>query len=307
MLAFLQGFAYGLFLSCVPWFFIGMVNPRAAIPTDPPYRWKVLVRYGFALPFLAVLLWLTSLWGGFGPTLPGWIAGLFAIAVEVPAERGWRRWLAAKAQRRREADAERRRAALEREEREAGIAVLDPSRPPVGADEIVLALCRAKQRLLELHRPELATQTDRLYTRYCAVVETLASKFDPGELTYARSLGTVTEVCRGALDNLGAMTSLAQGVAGIDPAYVRRRLARRSVSGLEREALRQRLELIEDTERRLVELSGRNERVLTALDRAAVAVAGIETGRPQAALAADEALNELDRFVANAPRYARTR
>jgi hypothetical protein len=310
MLGFLQGFAYGLFLSCIPWFFIGMVRPELALASDPPRRWKVALRYWFQLPFIALLAWLTSLWGGFDPSLGGWLAGLSAVAVGLPIERRWRRWRQSRAERQRaaerDAEAARRRAALDNAQREAGVLVLDPARPPAGADDVVLALCDAKQRLLTVRRPEEAAQADRLYTRYVGVVDALRSKFDTGELTFERSRGTVAEVCRGAIDNLLAMASIAGGIASIDADFVRRRLRDGDrLPADEREALRQRLDLVADTERRLRELSARNEAVLTVLDQAAVAVSRIQTDRPQASLAADRALNDLNRFIDRAELYGR--
>jgi hypothetical protein len=309
---FLQGFAYGLFLSCLPWFLIGMVDPRLAVPTEPPYRLQAILRYWFIVPFVAFLLWLTSLWGGFGPSFWGWIAGLAAIAVEVPAERWWRRWRERWASRRSEAsrvaEAQRQRAIWEREEREAGTAVLDPATPPVDADEVVFALCRAKQRLLDARRPDLATQADRLYTRYARVLDVLGAKFDRRELTFDRSRSMVAEVCLTAVDTLNSMASLAAGVAEIDTEFVRRRLQRKGerLSAKEREALKRRLDLVADTEWRLRDLSARNEAALTTLDNAAVAMARVETDRPQASVAAEQALRDLQRFIDKAECYGRS-
>lgn len=312
MLGFLQGFAYGLFLSCLPWFITGMINPRLALPDQPDapaHRGKVFLRYWLVVPFVAFLLWLTSLWGGFGPTLEGWLVGLAAVAVELPLERRWRGWLATRAQRRREArqqaEALRQRAVLEQAQREAGMAVLDPAQAPVDADNVVLALVEAKRRLLAVRRPELAIQADRLYTRYARVVEALESKFDRRELTFERWRGLVAEVSLGAVDSLTSMASLATGVAGVDVEFVRRRLAREQqrLPAAERSALERRLELVDDTERRLGELSASNEAALTALDNAAVAVARVQTGQPQASVAADLALRDLHRYIVNAERY----
>lgn len=309
MLGFLQGFAYGLFLSCLPWFIAGIIKPRLAVPTDPPGRGQVLLRYWLVVPFAAFLLWLTSLWGGFDPTLEGWLAGLAAVAVELPLERRWRNWRQARKLRRRqaeqEAEASRKRAALERTQREAGMAVLDPAQPPIGADEVVLALTEAKKRLLSVRRPELAIQADRLYTRYARILDALTSKFDERELTFARWRGLVSEVAFGAVDNLTAMASLADGIAGVDVEYVRRRLSQdgHRLAMEERVALERRLELADETETRLDGLSAHNEAALTALDNAAVAVARVETGRPQASVATDLALRDLHRFIDNAERY----
>jgi hypothetical protein len=311
MLGFLQGFAYGLFVTCLPWCLVGLANPRLAVPTERPNRWQVIFRYALLVPFISLLLWLTSLWGGFGPSLAGWLAGLVAIAVAIPVERGWRHWRARRHRQRLEArlaaEAARCRLEQEREAREAGMAVLDPARPPVDADDLVLALCRAKQGLLDVRRPDLAVQADRFYSRYCHVMEVLAARFDRGELAFERSRTLITEVCLGAVDNFTAMASQARGVMGLDGDFVRRRLEREGaqLSVEERVALKRRLELLESTERRLRRLVARNESALTLLDDAAVAMARIETGRPQASVATDQALDELRRFIDRAERYGR--
>jgi hypothetical protein len=312
MLGFLQGFSYGLFMTCLPWLLVGLVNPRLALPSEPFGRLPVIVRYCLLVPFISMLLWLTSLWGGFGPSLLGWIAGLVAIPAALPLERHLRGWLARRRERRRQArlagEAERRRAQQEREAQEAGVAVLDPTRPPVGADDLVLAMCRAKQGLLDVRRPDLAIQADHLYSRYRHVMEVLGGRFDSGELAFERSRGLVSEVCLGAVDTLNSMASQASGVVSVDGDYVRRRLASESkrLSEEERVALVRRLELLAETERRLGELAARNESALTVLDDTAVAMARIETGRPQASVTTDQALDELRHFVARADRYGRS-
>ncbi len=313
MLGFLQGFAYGLFMTCLPWLLVGLVNPGLAVGTQRPARWQVIVRYCLVVPFIGLLLWLTSLWGGFGPSLLGWLAGIVAIPVALPLERGLRGWLGRRRERRRqarqEAEARQRRAQQERDAYEAGVAVLDPAHPPAGADSLVLSMCRAKQALLDVERPDLAIQADRLYSRYRHVLEVLSGRFDTGELAFERARGLVAEVCLGAVDTLTSMASQARGVASVDGDFVRRRLASDG-AGLdeqERAALERRLELLEETEYRLNELAARNESALTVLDDTAVAMARIETGRPQASQTLDQGLDELRRFVERADRYGRRR
>lgn len=312
MLGFLQGFAYGLFVTCLPWCLVGLANPRLALPTENPNRFQVLFRYCLLMPFISTLLWLTSLWGGFGPTLGGWLAGLVAVGVSLPVERGWRRWRARRHQRqlqeRLAAESERKRAERERSAREAGVAELDPAKPPVGADELTLALCRAKQQLLDVKRGDLASQVDRFYTRYAHVMALLGNRFDRSELAYERSRGLITEVCLGVVDTFTSMSAQARGVMGLDGDYVRRRLEQEGnrLSVEERIALKRRLELIEETDRRIRRLVARNESALTLLDDTAVALARVETERPQASLATDRALEDLRRFIEGAERYSRS-
>jgi len=316
MFGFLFGFGIGLFLSCFAWLIIGLANPQMAVPRERAGRHHVLIRYALLLPFASFVIFLSSItwlttygWGGFGQGFLGWLAGLGAVAVAVPIERRWRRWRRARAERRRQAvldaEARRARAVLERKEREAGVVVLNPARPPVDADEVVLELCKAKQRVLDAKRPDLAMQADRLYTRYARVLDVMKQKFDTTELAYTRAYGLVAEVCRGGVDNLNAMASQAGGVSSIDADFVRRRLqhAADKLPEAERNALQRRLQLIEDTEQELRELSARNEAAMTALDDTAVALAAVETERPQASVVADQALQDLRQFANRADRY----
>ncbi|KPQ22683.1 cobyrinic acid a,c-diamide synthase [Halomonas sp. HL-93] len=311
MLGFLQGFSYGLFMTCLPWLMVGLFNPALALPLAAPGRLQVILRYCLVVPFISMLLWLTSLWGGFSPSLLGWLAGIVAIPVALPVERTLRGWLARRRERRlevqRAAEARQRRAQEERKAYEEGVSVLDPARPPEGADDLVLAMCRAKQSLLDVNRPDLAILADRLYSRYRHVMDVLSGRFHSGELAFERSRGLVTQVCLGAVDTLTTMASQARGVVRVDGDYVRRRLERGGMrlSEEERAALVRRLDLLVETEHRLNERSARIESALTVLDDTAVSLARIETARPQASVTTEQALEDLRRFVEGADRYAR--
>lgn len=311
MLGFLQGFSYGLFLTCLPWLLVGLFNPSLALPVATYGRLQVIARYCLMVPSISLLLWLTSLWGGFSPSLLGWLSGIVAIPVALPVERTLRGWLARRRKRRQQAqqdaDAYQQRAQKDRHAHEAGVAVLDPAKPPVGADNLVLAMCRAKQSLLDVHRPDLAILPDRLYSRYRHLMDVLGERFNPGEMAYERSQGLVSQVCFGAVDTLTTMASQARGVISVDGHYVRGRLEREGnrLDDEERAALVRRLDLLVETEHRLNKLSVRIESALTVLDDAAVAMARVETTRPQASVTTEKALEDLRHFIAGADRYAR--
>lgn len=307
MLDFLQGLAYGLLVSFMPWFMVGMFDPRLAAPREVANRLQVFLRYGVAVPFIGGLLFMTSLWGGFGASLGGWLAGLAAVPAELFLENRWRRWRVRRTERQRAAAREQARAREASENSERHLATLDPARRPAGDDDVVLGLWEAKRQLVELNRPDLAVQADRLYTRYSHALEVLGEKFDAREVTFERALGLVADACGGATESLGAMVPLARGSAGIDADYVRRRLRREGavIETAERDALIRRLALADDTERRLAELTAGNEAALTALDDVVVAVARIDTGRAQTSTATEQALQELRRFAERAGLYGR--
>ncbi|MCK8515887.1 cobyrinic acid a,c-diamide synthase [Methylonatrum kenyense] len=294
MLNFLQGFSYGLFLSCIPWFIIGLLNPRLAVPTLEPSRWQVVLRYWLLLPGAAFLLWLTSLWGGFGPTLGGWLAGLAAVAVALPVERWWHRWRARRAERRRQAAA----AAADRAESERGVARLNPDAPPADADDLVKALCRAKGVLLAAECRQHAGQADRLYSRYRRLQGLLDRRFGEGELAAQRGHAVVREVVAAATERLQAIAAQAEGLASLDEAYARRRLdAAEDVDQTEIAALQRRLQLIAETRARLDRMASQNETALTALDELAIALARLDTSKPRHAVSTEQALLELQRFL----------
>jgi len=309
MFEFLQGFAFGLFVTFVPWFVAGLYDPRLAVPEELATRWQVILRYAVAMPALAMLLFLTSLWGGFGASLGGWLAGLVAVPTALFLERRWWRWRAARAGRERAAIRERQRDELAQAYRERDLLTLDPALAPTNADAVVLQLWEVKRELVGLRRPDLAVQADRLFTRYQRALAVLDDKFDTRELTYERARGLVAEVGREASAGLGAMVELVHGSAGLDADFVRERLERAParLNPTEREALQRRLAIADETERRLAEIAAGNEAALTALDHVAVAVARIDTGRAQSGSAGnmEQALHELRRFAERAGLYGR--
>jgi len=70
----------------------GMYDPRLVVPEELASRWQVILRYAVAMPSIATVLLLTSLWGGFGASLGGWLAGLAALLVgglTMLWSRGW--------------------------------------------------------------------------------------------------------------------------------------------------------------------------------------------------------------------------
>ncbi len=309
MFDFLQGLAFGLLTTFMPWFLAGLYDPRLVVPEEVASRWQVILRYAVAMPALAMLLFMTSLWGGFGASLGGWLAGLAAVPVELFIEKRWRRWRATRARDERAAARERERHEVARARRERDLLTLDPDFAPTDADGVVMQLWEVKRALVGLRRPDLAVHADRLFTRYHRALDVLDDKFDTRELTYERARGLVGEVGREASAGLGAMVELVQGSAGLDADFVRERLEHEAarLNPTEREALQRRLAIADETERRLAEIAAGNEAALTALDDVAVAVARIDTGRSQAGAGGnmEQALQALRRFAERADLYGR--
>lgn len=315
VISLLSSAGLGLMVSCFPWFLAGMIAPRKVLPNARPSRWLVFLRYWVVLPLIAAAV-MTEVraHGDPGFSLIGFGVGAVANFGLLRLERAVAGRLAAFRDNRRRRREEAARREEERQARDAWMedfgldTMLDPDNPPRGADEVVDALVAGKRRLTEARRDDLALQADRLYARYGHVLSVLASKFDRAELTFDRSYRLVAEVALGAADNLNSMASLARGVAGVDADYARKRLARggATLTPDETEALRRRIDLVEGTEKRLADLAGRNEVILTALIDAAVGIARVETEQAQASVAAETALQDLRRFVDRAEQYGRS-
>ncbi len=299
ILELLRGFAFGLFLSCPAWFLIGMMEPRRALEDEPHTRTRVIVRTWFVLPFIAMIAGLTSLWGD-GASLAGWIAGLLGYG-------GWvfghKRLAAFRANRRRRAveraEAEAREAVRRRMEAEAAreVGTVLPKVRPKDGDAVTLALWDVKQGLVAQGLTQAAGQADRLYARYRHVHGILADRFEPGEVSYDRYGGLLSQVCLTAVDTLSAMDSLKGAVAAVDVDYVRRRLATPGLGEEERRALEARLTMVEETDRRLAAMGGANEQAITALDHAAVTLGGLRTKRGKATVDAPTALADLQVYL----------
>src|SRR5690606_33540933 len=134
----------------------GLYDPRLVVPEEVASRWQVILRYAVAMPTVAMLLLMTSFWGGFGASLGGWLVGLAAVPIELSVEKRWRRWRAARAGRERAAARERQRHEVANARRERNLLTLDPDLAPTDADVVVLQLWEVKRELVDLRRPDLA-------------------------------------------------------------------------------------------------------------------------------------------------------
>ena len=54
MFDFLQGLAFGLLMSVMPWFLTGLYDPRLVVPEELASRWQVILRYALVMPTVAM-------------------------------------------------------------------------------------------------------------------------------------------------------------------------------------------------------------------------------------------------------------
>lgn len=136
------------------------------------------------------------------------------------------------------------------------------------------------------------------------IEELLKKKLDPHELMSLGFFGTANQVYTCVLDNLRNMVILLQSVSAINEEEINMRLLRleakekrsvldeREVATLG-EQLMLRNEKIEEVAVLLIE----NEEALTGLDKTAITIAELDTGRREARVTMEEAARDLAEFV----------
>ena len=297
MLSFLQGFSIGLALMCGPWLLTGLLNPALVLPGGRAERIRVIKRYALALPFLCFLLGLTSLWGGFGPSLAGWLTGLGILFIWVPVERGVRRYIERFKQRQHE---KRVKAEQKAWQQERATTSLDLDDAIAQADPLVGKLQRVKQQLRQVELD--VSQPDRFYTRYIKLKTLLEQRFEPGELAIQRANTLIQDVYNSAIRRLQHQADLQQQCQALDPEFIRRKLDNPATAQSERDALQARWALVDNIYQQQAQLQAENEKTLTALDTTSMALMQLQT-QDSGITDTDKVMQALELFNQRVSRY----
>ena len=308
---FLQGMALGLLMISPVMFFLGLYNPNWVLPKHKsPGRLRVFGTYAFMLPTISFFLGVSTFWGGFGPTLVGWLTGIFTpITIKWLQDAGYE-YDQEEAQHKAEAD---RAAQVRQTERQAA---QEQDTAELDARQLNQKDCSQLHRLADI-KTRLADyaglsesslfvhQPNRFYNRYLQLTQLMAQRFQPDEMTARRIQRLILQALDYALERFEAMEPLLASLKGLDQEYVARRLQQARHHG-EKKALKDRQRLINDLEERLLELVAENEAALTTLDTTLTALAQINTQRQGKAQAAIQALDELKRFSTQLNEYDRS-
>lgn len=164
---------------------------------------------------------------------------------------------------------------------------------------------------MERYGEQGAEQFSQIKEKYDNLVGILERKLEPGELTYARYLGTAEQVYLAVLDNLRDAATLLQSVRTVDTAYIEERLVvlnkleRLSPSDKEeKETLASRRKLYEEQLEEVRTLLGKNEQAMTVIDATTVAIARIHTVRGEATVDMEAARVALAALAARAGTYS---
>ncbi len=282
MLNFLQGFAIGLVIMSGPWLLAGLFKPEWVLPDIKPNRFKVFLRYGMAIPFTSFLLGLTSLWGGFGPSLIGWLSGLVALFVAVPIERRIRHYLH-----------KRRLKRSFMNNREQVDVNLERDAALSDTDDIIKQLNSVRIQLtklsVEVDLPE------RFYSRYTKLQTVLSKRFQKEELAMQRSQSLIKDVYQSTLKQMGSFLDIHQQLSLLDLAYIQRQLSDPSVQGVAKQALLQRQALAQTLHKESDGLLAEFEKTLTALDTTWLKLSELGRTHPNHQ-ELDQVLSSLEKF-----------
>ena len=153
--------------------------------------------------------------------------------------------------------------------------------------------------LEQLEDPRPLQQLHAVQQKYDNLLAILEQRLDPGELTFARYVGSTQQVHQAALDNLHEVAVAMRSISAIDIPYIDARLRVLGEAGTEaarreREAMSDRRQLAIAQQEKISNLLAQNDSGMTAIDRASTALADAPIGRkPENADAAMVALEEL--------------
>ncbi len=155
-------------------------------------------------------------------------------------------------------------------------------------------------------------QLQRLQAKYDTFEELLRRKLNPGELSFNRYLSMAEQVFLAALDNLKQIADIKKSITAIDEKHIRSRIdklgnvASASASvNQEREALTQRLQLLQHQRDKIQTLITRNEAAMTKMDEVMAAITGMHTANRRATMDMEDAMMELERLAQRSADYSK--
>ncbi|WP_144391766.1 hypothetical protein [Pleionea sediminis] len=160
-------------------------------------------------------------------------------------------------------------------------------------------LNQLKVGLKDLNGDRISEQLNLLQTKFSSFNDVLKQRFDKGEMTYLRYQGIAEQVYLSALDNIEDIYIALKAVSTIDEARIRKDIELNQSEGNmgKVEALKARLDLLEEQKARIEKLSTDNEKALTEIDKVSVKLALTRTQKGNADTDLDQAMDELARMA----------
>jgi len=174
------------------------------------------------------------------------------------------------------------------------------------------SLKRLKLALQDVEAEAELNQLQRLQAKYDTFEELLRRKLNPGELSFNRYLSMAEQVFLAALDNLKHIADIKKSIAAIDEKHIRKRIGKLGNAASdsaslnqEREALMQRLQLLQQQRDKIQTLMTQNEAAMTKMDEVMAAVAEMTTTNRRATMDIEDAMMELERLAQRGVDYSK--
>lgn len=150
----------------------------------------------------------------------------------------------------------------------------------------------------------------RIQEKFKVLNEILDKKFNAGELTYRRFLGTAEQVYLSVLDNLDAVTTMLNSSSAIDLDYVEDRLDyfesksdKNEDDVKEMESLLERKKIKENQILKINKLLSVNEQAMTKLDATSTSIATVKTKQGKASQDIEMTIQQLEQLAESAKKY----
>lgn len=154
------------------------------------------------------------------------------------------------------------------------------------------------RELKELDCTAGSDQMANLKAKYDTFVAVVDDKFNPSEITYGRYLGIAEQIYLAGIDNLQQVVIALKSTRSIDRDYVEQQLKHLDENGVENkdvdyQALRDRIQLLEDTASHVDALLVENEKAMTQLVQTGADLAKVRINPGEAKMEMDQAMTEL--------------
>lgn len=152
-------------------------------------------------------------------------------------------------------------------------------------------------------------QFERIQDKFETIATILEKKFNPGELTHRRFLGSAEEVYLSVLDNLNEIASMLNTTEAIDSSYIEKRLDyfknRENLSADDQKeitSLEKRKSIKSKQIEHINKLLSTNEQAMTSLDETMTSIASVKT-KQGASQDIEQTIGQLERLASSAKKY----
>ncbi len=177
------------------------------------------------------------------------------------------------------------------------------------AREIQAKQSALRKRLEDLDVAAACAQMDALRTSFTSLNQLLKQRFNDGEMTYVKYVGTAEQVYLGALDNLRTIAEFSERLQATDKGALALQInaAEKAGNTNSHSALNERMDIVERAEAQIARALTENETAITRILQVEEALITLNTGQKLAGDPLAQAMDELRRLAERTPEYGTRR